>query len=48
MPDNFDAARQALSERFPQSRAGIHQLLEEMAQIAAAAGSLAHGGQDRP
>jgi phytoene dehydrogenase-like protein len=41
MPDNFDAARQALSERFPQARAGIHQLLDEMAAIASAAGSLA-------
>ncbi len=36
MPDNFDAARHALSERFPQARAGIHQLLDEMAQIASA------------
>ena len=41
MPDNFDAARQALSERFPQARAGIDQLLDEMAAIASAAGSLA-------
>ncbi|MES2196116.1 MAG: FAD-dependent oxidoreductase [Pseudomonadota bacterium] len=41
MPDNFDAARQALSERFPQARAGIHRLLDEMAHIASSAGSLA-------
>jgi phytoene dehydrogenase-like protein len=46
MPDNFDAARHALSERFPQARAGIHQLLDEMAHIASAAGSLAQDGQD--
>ena len=31
MPDNFDAARHALTERFPQARAGIDQLLGEMA-----------------
>ncbi len=47
MPDNFDAARKALSERFPQARAGIHQLLDEIAQIASAAGSLTQDGQDR-
>jgi phytoene dehydrogenase-like protein len=41
MPDDFDAARQALTERFPRARAGIHQLLDEMARIASAAGSLA-------
>ncbi|MDO8401063.1 MAG: FAD-dependent oxidoreductase [Bradyrhizobium sp.] len=46
MPDNFDAARRALSERFPRARAGIHQLLDEMAAIASAAGSLAQDGQD--
>ncbi|HTF76558.1 MAG TPA: FAD-dependent oxidoreductase, partial [Bradyrhizobium sp.] len=27
LPDNFDAARRALSERFPEARAGIDQLL---------------------
>ena len=37
MPDNFDAARQALTERFPESRGGIDQLLGEMQQIVAAA-----------
>ncbi|MDP1585413.1 MAG: FAD-dependent oxidoreductase [Bradyrhizobium sp.] len=46
MPDRFDAARQALSERFPRARAGIHQLLDEMAHIASAAGSLAQDGQE--
>ena len=30
LPDNFDAARRALTERFPEARAGIDQLLEEM------------------
>ncbi|MFH1343046.1 MAG: FAD-dependent oxidoreductase [Pseudomonadota bacterium] len=46
MPDNFVAARHALSERFPRARAGIHQLLDEMAHIASAAGSLAQDGQE--
>ena len=36
MPDDFDAARRALTERFPEARAGIDQLLGEMARIAAA------------
>jgi phytoene dehydrogenase-like protein len=44
MPDNFHAAKRALSERFPQARAGIHQLLDEMAQIASAPGSLTQDG----
>jgi phytoene dehydrogenase-like protein len=44
MPDNFDAARRALTERFPQARAGIDQLLDEMARIVSAAGSLAQDG----
>jgi phytoene dehydrogenase-like protein len=44
MPDNFDAARRALTERFPRARTGIHQLLDEMAAITSAAGSLAQGG----
>ncbi|MEA2921554.1 MAG: all-trans-retinol 13,14-reductase [Bradyrhizobium sp.] len=43
MPDNFDAARRALTERFPESRAGIHRLLGEMERIAAAAGTLSQG-----
>ena len=30
MPDNFDAARRALSDRFPNASDGIHQLLGEM------------------
>jgi phytoene dehydrogenase-like protein len=36
MPDNFDAARRALAERFPEARAGIHRLLGEMERIASA------------
>ena len=43
MPDNFDAARRALTERFPVARTGIHQLLGEMERIAAAAGMLSQG-----
>jgi phytoene dehydrogenase-like protein len=40
MPDNFDQARQALTGRFPEARAGIHQLLGEMERVAAAMGRL--------
>jgi phytoene dehydrogenase-like protein len=36
MPDNFDAARRALTERFPEATAGIQQLLGEMERIASA------------
>ena len=43
MPDNFDAARRALTERFPEARAGIDQLLGEMERIASAMGTLAQG-----
>ena len=43
MPDNFDAARRALTERFPEARAGIQQLLTEMERVAAAAGTLSKG-----
>jgi len=43
MPDNFDAARRALTERFPEARAGIHQLLGEMERIASAMGTLSQG-----
>ena len=43
MPDNFEAARQALTERFPEARAGIHQLLGEMERIASAMGTLSQG-----
>src|SRR6267142_661990 len=43
LPDNFDAARQALTGRFPEARAGIDQLLEEMERIASAIGTLSQG-----
>ena len=43
MPDNFDAARRALTERFPEARAGLHQLLGEMERIASAMGTLSQG-----
>ena len=43
LPDNFDAARRALTERFPEARAGIDQLLEEMERIASAVGTLSQG-----
>jgi phytoene dehydrogenase-like protein len=46
MPDNFDAARHALAEHFPQARIGIGRLLDEMAAIASAAGSLAQAGSE--
>ena len=35
MPDNFDAARRALNERFPQSRGGIDSVLDDMQRRAA-------------
>jgi phytoene dehydrogenase-like protein len=35
MPDDFDAARRALTERFPEVRRGIDQLLGEMQTIVA-------------
>lgn len=40
LPDNFEEARRALTERFPEARAGIHQLLGEMEHIASQAGTL--------
>jgi phytoene dehydrogenase-like protein len=40
LPDHFDKARRALTERFPEARAGIYQLLGDMARIAAAVGTL--------
>jgi phytoene dehydrogenase-like protein len=39
LPDNFAAARLALTERFPAARAGIQQLLDEMESIVAATGA---------
>src|SRR6202163_4987375 len=45
LPDNFDAARRALTDRFPEARAGIDQLLEEMERIASAIGTLSQGSR---
>ena len=43
LPDNFIAARQALTERFPEARDGIARLLGEMEQISSAMGTLSRG-----
>jgi phytoene dehydrogenase-like protein len=43
MPDDFDAARRALTARFPEARAGIDQLLDEMERVASAMGTLSQG-----
>jgi phytoene dehydrogenase-like protein len=50
LPDNFDAARKALTERFPEAKDGIARLLGEMEAIAAAAGTLSRGARafERP
>lgn len=40
LPDNFEGAQRALTDRFPEARAGIHQLLGEMEHIASQAGTL--------
>jgi phytoene dehydrogenase-like protein len=45
LPDNFAAARAALTERFPDARGGIEQLLGEMERIATT-GDIALGDQD--
>jgi phytoene dehydrogenase-like protein len=37
MPDNFEAARRALTERFPEARDGINDVLDDMERLAAAA-----------
>src|ERR1700755_202715 len=47
MPDNFAAARRALTERFPEARAGIQQFLSEMERVAAAAATLTKGAGSR-
>lgn len=48
MPDSFDAAQQALSERFPEARQGIEQLLGEMQRIVAAAATVSEAASDDP
>lgn len=45
LPDNFDAARRALIQRFPDAREGIVRLLGEMEQIASAVGVLSRGAR---
>jgi phytoene dehydrogenase-like protein len=45
LPDNFDAARRALSERFPEAHDGIARLLGEMEDIALAMGVLSRGAR---
>jgi phytoene dehydrogenase-like protein len=45
LPDDFDAARRALTQRFPEARDGIAQLLGEMEQIASAMGTLSRGAR---
>jgi phytoene dehydrogenase-like protein len=45
LPDNFAAARSALTERFPDARDGIARLLGEMEQIASAMGTLSRGAR---
>jgi phytoene dehydrogenase-like protein len=48
LPDNFTAARQALTERFPEARAGIDRLLGEMEEIATATDALTRGREAFP
>ena len=40
LPDNFEQARRALTERFPEARAGIHRLLGDMEHVASHASRL--------
>jgi phytoene dehydrogenase-like protein len=37
MPDHFDAARRALTERFPEARSGIEKVLDDMERLASSA-----------
>jgi phytoene dehydrogenase-like protein len=37
MPDHFDAARRALTDRFPEARSGIEKVLDDMARLASSA-----------
>lgn len=39
LPDSFEGARHTLTQRFPECRAGIEQILAEMQRIATAAGT---------
>src|SRR5437763_803918 len=48
MPDNFDAARRALTDRFPQHRGGIERVLDEMQRLASSADINLVPDSDRP
>jgi phytoene dehydrogenase-like protein len=48
MPDNFDAARRALAERFPEARSGIDSVLDDMQRLASAAGDLSWKADENP
>ena len=43
LPEGFAAARAALTDRFPRSRAGIHSVLGDMERIACGLGTLSRG-----
>ena len=45
LPDNFEAAREVLTDRFPAARNSIDRLLGEMEQIASAMGTLSRGAK---
>ncbi len=47
MPVGFDAAHQALSQRFPKSREGVARLLGEMEQIHKGVSHLVKAGEER-
>ena len=47
LPPGFDAAREALTQRFPEARDGIVSILIEMESIANAAGALSREGKFR-
>jgi phytoene dehydrogenase-like protein len=42
MPDNFEAARVALAQRFPEARSGLEKVLDDMQRLASSAGDFAH------
>lgn len=43
LPDHFEAARRALTARFPEAKDGIDRLLTEMEQISSAMGTVSRG-----
>src|ERR1700730_5124533 len=48
MPDNFDAARRALAERFPEARSGIDDVLDDMERLASGVGDLSRNADENP